>query len=221
MKKILLIIVLLFFTGCSAEYNLHFSNDSIEEKITIIPENPEEQEYTKTLDTRDFFAIIDKDRSLPYEKEQLDINNYKAYQYSYNYNFNDFKQSNFTKCYDAYSLIEDNNIVTFSTSKKFNCMIYDYMQIDNLKINITTDYKVTSHNADEVNGNVYTWKINNNNASNKPIKFSYNKKQKRTMTLKEFIEKNKTNIIIVSAILGALLLIGLIMLIRHKRVNKI
>ena len=221
MKKMLLIIALLLFTGCTAEYNLHFGDDLIEEKITIIPETPQEQENTKTLDTRDFFAIIDKDRSLPYEKRQLDINSYKAYQYSYNYSFNEFKQSNFTRCYDAYTILEENDVINFNTSRRFNCMIYDYMKIDDVKINITTDYKVIDNNADEINGNVYTWNINDNNFENKPINFSYYKKQKRKLTFKEFIEKNKMNIIILSCTLVGLLIFSLLIFIRHKRVNKI
>ena len=221
MKKTLLIIALLFFTGCTAEYNLHFSEDTIKEKITIIPETTQEQENTKTLDSREFFAIIDKDRSLPYETNQLDINNHKAYQYSYEYKFSEFKYSDFTRCYDAYTILDENGIISFNTSKEFKCMVYDYKKIDNVVINISTDYKVVSNNADEVNGNIYTWKINNNNKDNKPIKFSYTKNAKRSLTLKEMFEKYKVVIIAIAASLLALGLIVLIIFIRYKRVNKI
>ena len=221
MKKILLIIALLLFTGCTAEYNLNFYEDTVEEKITVIPTTSEEQENTQYLENRDFYAIIDQEKSFLYERKQEKQENFDINEYSYKYKFDEFKQSRFTTCYDAYTLIDENNIVTLSTSKKFNCMIYDYMPIDNLKINITTEYKVIENNADEVNGNTYTWNINNENASNKPIKISYNKKQKRKLTLKEFIEKNKTNLILLAGLLALFIIITLSIMIKHKRVNKI
>lgn len=221
MKKILILVTLLLFTGCTAEYNLKFNENSVEEKITIIPETSEEKENVRSLDGRQFYAIIDKDESLPYEITKIENDNYKSYAYKYEYNFNEFKKSDFTRCYDAFSLLEEDGKVTFSTSKKFNCMVYDYMKIDTVKINITTDYKVVENNADEVNGNVYTWKITNSNKENKPIKFIYNKKQKKNQITKESLEKYKVLIIVAATIVLSIGLIVLLIAIRHRRVNKI
>lgn len=221
MKKIVLVISILFLTGCTVEYNLHFSSDSIKEQITIIPETNQEQENTKTLEKTEYFAIIDKNRNLPYEVKQNKIGNYTSYTYTYDYGFSEFKQSSFTRCYDAYTILEENNIISLNTSKKFNCMVYNYNKIDNIKINITTDYKVIESNADEINGNVYTWNINNSNYENKSIKFSYNIKQKRIITLKEFLEQNKLSITIIGVSLILLVLVTISIYIKHKRVNKI
>jgi hypothetical protein len=55
-----------------------------------------------------------------------------------------------------------------STSKNAICF-EQYPTLTNLIVNITIDGKVSSHNADRVNGNVYTWQINRNNASSKAI----------------------------------------------------
>lgn len=217
-KNILLTLLLILMTGCTVNYDLKFNEKTIEEKITIIPENETQKENTRYFENRDFYAIIDANNELPYKKEKNKENNYE---FKYEYNFDNFKNSRFTTCYDAYTLTDENNIITFSTSKIFKCMIYDYNEIDNLRINITTDYKVIDNNADEINGNVYTWNINKNNVSNKPIKFSYNKNKKRSMSFKEFIEKNITNFIILGATLLLFILISLSVFIKHKRVNKI
>lgn len=221
MKKVLLIISILFFTGCTAEYNLHFSEKTITESIKIIPETNQEQENVKSLESREIYAIIDKDEMHPYEVKQIEVNNYKTYEYTYNYSFNEFKRSTFTRCYDAYSILDENDVITFSTSKNFKCMVYDYMKIDNVVVNISTDYKVINHNADEVNGNVYTWRINDKNKDNKPIKFSYTKNAKRSLTFKEMFEKYKLVIIVAAAAILSVGFIVLLILIRHKRVNRI
>ena len=221
MKKILILITLLLFTGCTAEYNLKFNEETVEEKITIIPETSEEQENVKSLDDRQYYAIIDKDVSEPYETKKIEINGYRSYEYKYEYRLSEFKKSDFTRCYDAFSLLNEDGKVTFSTSKNFKCMTYDYMKIDTVKINITTDYRVIENNADEVNGNVYTWKITNSNKDNKPIKFSYYTKQKRKLTFNEFFEKYKVLIIIAASVILSIGLITLLIFIRYKRVNRI
>ncbi len=217
-KNILLAVIFIFMTGCTVNYDLKFNENTIEEKITIIPENEQEKENTRYFENRDFYAIIDANNELPYEQTKKDNGNYE---FNYDYNFDTFRNSRFTSCYDAYTLTDDDGIITLSTSKKFKCLIYDYNYVDNLNINITTEYKVVENNADEVNGNVYTWHINENNSENKPIKFSYNKNKKRKTTLKEFIEKNITNIIILCGTLVLFILITLSIFIKHKRVNKI
>lgn len=217
-KTILLTIMTILLTGCTVNYDLKFNESTIEENITIIPETQEEKENTKYFENRDFYSIIDQKNELMYEKQK---NKDDSYEFKYTYNFENFKNSRFTTCYDAYTLNNDNGIITLSTSKEFRCLTYDYNNVDNIKINITTEYKVVDNNADEVNGNVYTWNINRDNSTNKPIKFSYNKKKKRKLTLKEFIEKNMVNIIIIASTLLLFILITLSIYIKNKRVNKI
>jgi len=182
-KNILLITMLIFLTGCSVNYNLKFNKDTIEENITINVENDQEKQNTKYFENRDFYAIIDAKTESQYKKEKDKNSNYN---FSYEYSLKDFKNSRFTSCYDAYTLTDNDGIISLNTSKKFKCLTYDYNNIDNLTINITTDYKVVETNADEVEGNTYKWNINKNNSENKPIKFSYNVNKKRIIILSEF-----------------------------------
>lgn len=217
-KNILLLTLLIFLTGCTVNYNLKFNKDTIEEKISINVENEQEKENTRYFENKDFYAIIDAKNEAQYKKEKDKNNNYN---FSYEYSLKEFKNSRFTSCYDAYTLTDDNGIISLNTSKKFKCLTYDYNNIDKLTISITTEYKVVDNNADEVDGNTYRWNINKNNSDNKPIKFSYNINKKRVITLKEFLEQNKLSLIIVGIALSLLILVTISIYIKHKRVNKI
>jgi len=217
-KNILLITMLIFLTGCSVNYNLKFNKDTIEENITINVENDQEKQNTKYFENRDFYAIIDAKTESQYKKEKDKNSNYN---FSYEYSLKDFKNSRFTSCYDAYTLTDNDGIISLNTSKKFKCLTYDYNNIDNLTINITTDYKVVETNADEVEGNTYKWNINKNNSENKPIKFSYNVNKKRRIILSEFLKENKLSIIIALIALSLFVLITISIYIKHKIVNKI
>jgi hypothetical protein len=217
-KNILLAVLIILLTGCSVNYNLVFKDDLIEETITITPENTQEKQNAQQFENRDYYAIIDANNQKKYKKTIESDGNYI---FNYKYDFSNFKNSRFTSCYDAYTLTNDSGIITLSTSKKFKCTTYDYNEVENITINISTEYKVVENNADEIDGNVYKWHINKNNKDNKPIKFSYNKNKKRKITLKEFLEQNKISIMIIASALSLFIIITISIYIKHKRVNKI
>ena len=211
-KYFILLFVMLLFTGCSVEYNLKFEDDVIKENIVIKDGDPQ----LAPLFDRDYYAIINAYSSKPYEKKMSN----DEYDLSFDYKFDEFRNSRLLNCYDAYSLNNDNDIITFSTSRQFKCMVYDYMQIDNIVVSISTNYDVVDNNADEIDGNIYKWNINKNNASNKPIKFSYKKVGKKNR-LSDFFKSHRKYLIVLLAIFGFLVSFALFIFIRNKRVNKI
>lgn len=221
MKKVILLCVILFITGCDVEYNIHFNETTIRETITLnIENNNENKEIINYLNETPFYAIINQYTKKEYNKEITENNNYKKYNFSYEYKNKENFATRFNNCYDAYSITENNNIVSFNTSKEFKCMVYDYNPIQNLIINITSEYVVTEHNADEVVNGVYKWHINDNNKENKPIKFSFDKAKEKNK-LQKFLNKNKTTIIVVLSLLAISLLTVLGIFIRCKQINKI
>jgi len=220
MKKTILLLILLFITGCDVEYNIHFSKDTITETVKLnLENNSENKETLNYLDQTPFYAIINTINKVEYNKKIKDYDNYKQYTFEYEYKKNLYNNSRFKHCYDAYSITENNNVITLNTSKQFRCLVYDYNEIKNLTINITSDYVVVEHNADEVKDGVYKWYINDNNAHDKPIKFSYNQK-KEANKIKKFFSKYKTGIMVVISliILAAGTVLGIY--IRYKKVNK-
>ena len=64
---------------------------------------------------------------------------------------------------------DGNYIIEVSGFKSFD----EYDNLDNLIINITSDYKLVKSNADEVHGKVYTWNINRDNYDTKKIKIIF------------------------------------------------
>jgi hypothetical protein len=60
------------------------------------------------------------------------------------------------------------DLITISTSLK-NLAFEKYPELDNLTINIKTNHRVYSNNADSKKDYTYTWNIDRNNYTEKPI----------------------------------------------------
>ena len=177
MKKniIIIIILLIFTTGCTCEYNLTIDNNNYQEEVRIIAENENE------------ISNYNLEWKIPTDKEE---NNYGGdpstvpeyssdlYEYklvnnilTFNYNFNKDNYSNssaVSTCYDTFTVIDYNNATIISTNSKASAF-NKYPNLNNITVNIKVDKEVIDHNADRVNGNTYTWYIYKNNADNKSI----------------------------------------------------
>ncbi len=174
-KKILLILLISVFslTGCSAKCEMEIKNGSITENISIsVPNEYTEKkingliEYYGINEDSAFNQKITKnssfmDISLTGKKEKLD---------------SFFSDDGFIKkCYNKVSFILEDGKYYIGTSKGFKCLTYDYMELDNISISIKTYNKVYDNNADDVKGNVYTWKIDKSNVSNHSMMFVVSK----------------------------------------------
>ena len=177
MKKriVLLIIILLLTTGCTCEYNLTIDGSKYKEKITIISETTDEESKLNNK----WEIPVDKDESeTPGDpnsdiKIEGDIYNYNLSNNKliFNYDFTRSRYINSTavsKCYKKLTISNYDNTTIISTSPNANCFD-NYPTLTNIKVTINVDREVINHNADNVNGNIYTWTINKNNASNKSI----------------------------------------------------
>lgn len=175
-KKVLLVLLISVFslTGCSAKCEMEIKNGKITENISIsIPNEYSDKkindliEYYGVNNNSSFKQKITKsgsimDISLTGKTEKLD---------SF---FND-DDSFIKKCYNKISfLLEDGNYY-IGTSKGFNCLTYDYMELDKISISIKTYNKVYDNNADDVKGNIYTWNINRSNVLTHSMMFVVSK----------------------------------------------
>ena len=171
MKKVVVILLIcIFASGCTLDYNLEINEKTINENFTLsifdiynLEENDingidvappvfygENEVYTLTT-TRKSDAIINK--------------------YSYTYDINDYGRAYvFDLCYPDSEVTNENGVFRISTKGSFSCAVSELSEdITSAKINITTKLKVISNNADKVSGNTYTWIINESNYLNKPI----------------------------------------------------
>ena len=215
MKKIILTILLLIICGCSANYNLVIDGNYISEDVLItIPksviskEDLEKQAPAKKSVYRDYISYYDR-------KTSDDASNYYL-SYSFNHAINKYIDSSILRaCYSSRNVSVTDNTIEIETSGNFNCIYRDDgVKIDEVLVNIKTELKVVSNNADKVDGNTYTWVFNKQNYKKKGISIKLDKSKKTV--------KKKSNlllsIVIIVLSIGALSAGGFLFL-RDKNIK--
>ena len=204
MIKILLLIFVLLFTGCTSNFNIEIKDESIIQNVSISMNNNEltKNSVAKTLedivmnvynDTEflGYFSIVGSNKSNPLKA----VNTYNLNSYDFDYAL--------YYCYDNQNISYSNNNLKIETSNYFNC--FDkYNMLDEVNINVTTGYKVLETNADKIDGNTYTWNITKSNK--KGIKLVLD------TTVDEIeekeIKKEQINKNLIFIIIGILVLLG-------------
>lgn len=177
-KKILLIFIAFFLSGCSANYYLEIDNSVIKEKLTLTnnTNNSEFNEYVnKAMST---FTNINYN---PYQNffETETGEGFKAYDKTLisngitletEYSISSFRLGTIiNNCFDKINFQMTSSYFSVSTTNEVKC-INKFLGADQIKITIKNKYMVEEHNADEkVGKDTYIWYINQNNYLNKPI----------------------------------------------------
>ena len=192
-KFILLILVIILFSGCSVEYNLTVNEDlTVNEKVVA-------SESKNVLKTRTGQDPKTAANSL-YEYYKNDGVKYK---------FSTVVGDADTKSYatTSYKSLED---------YASRSLIYD-----RIAVNIDVPFKVTKNNADSVKGNTYTWNIEKNGEL-KDIKITFNTKETNTSRRFDlgFLEINVSyTFLLIAGIAVIVLIIVLIVYSRNKKNN--
>lgn len=205
--KLTLISILLFLvTGCSVEYQLTFNDNQLTEKIRI-----DASESSLTVD--EMKQMLEE--QLPeneLQSYQTKVNKNKKIELTNKYSTKTYKNSLIlSQCYTAYNFIESDQYYDLTTSQTFTCNPFDYMIIDELTVEIKTNHKVLSSNADEVKGNTYIWKLTQKNKEDKSIQIRFSK---------EKIE-SKIGLIILGIAVMIAIIILITFMIQRKSNNKI
>lgn len=178
MKKIIfLLITICLLTGCTATYDINITKETINDTIKIEADSTKVNNANKqTTDTFNQKIGEWENGHDFYKREIITTADKTGYQYTYNFNFDEYDaMSQIRKCYKDFNLTYDNDI-ELTTSKEFLCRNY-YPQVKTFTINITSEYEITSSNADSIKDNVHTWKINANNYKVRPINIKINKRK--------------------------------------------
>lgn len=237
MKKwILLILIIFFATGCDATYNITVNKATIVEELLIYEDNVEKwEEYNNLFSTSFRDAIEDNlnyklgvffDEQLEdyvednpnytfYNPKKIDKKHRLGISYNYRFNVDNYNRAYFPKnCFDSIKVYSENGYITISTSKGFKCIGND-IGLSNLTINIRTKYEVEKSNADNKDGNIYSWEINNSNYDEKNIYIRVN--TAKISKEKNNIEKNMLKAIFTIALTLAILLIIVIIFLVNKK----
>jgi len=184
-KIILLILIVLMLCGCKAEVNVEINDtNTISESVDITAY--QNNNYTKEQIKNSFRnylpayaedVIVDTnpDEQVSgvsyYKKTETDLDTGYKINYSYNFNFSNYAKARTVKEGFKSSTIQVNSPdKTILISTDSNGLLYfsQYPDLEEVKVNIKTKYKVKENNADSVNNNVYTW-VFNNSTNNKGI----------------------------------------------------
>lgn len=220
MKKVFILISILFLTGCTATYNLTISYDGMTEKIDFITSKDEidadfltemKDNKISASNSSEIEAYYDISSSLNKENTKLSLRHY--------YTYEDFVDSaRIRDCYNDFIFAKTSFGYSLMTSNEFLCDNYMYNYLSNVEIKITTNYISLENNADKVDGDTYIWYVNESNKQNKPLIL---KLEESTL-----INNKKSNIFVKTLIICVTIFIGLvgfiILLIKlqGKRANK-
>lgn len=233
MKKIILLIVGLFIlSGCSATYNLEIYNDEYKENISVLSEKADTTEMkdwniptNADEENMDILLTTDKITGINYyAKKDSFTNNHYKYAYANEFSMTNYYKSYFAvNSYDFFAVYYDDtdesgkkDLITISTSFK-NLIFEKYPDLENLTINIKTNHRVYSNNADSKKDYTYTWNINKNNYADKAIQIRIYK-DKYVLNYNQELSKK---LYIFLIILGILLVAMVIALLRMRKANKI
>ncbi len=225
-KCLILIIFTFFMCGCSVSVNLEITDSEIRENVDItFYQNaiyPKEVIKTSFRNYIPIYAkdpIVDTEPDLPsfdtiyYKKEENDLGNGYKFNYKYDFDILDYQNARtIGGAFKTYSISKNNNIITISTDDDGIIFFEDYPELEEVKINIKTDYYVEENNADSVNDNTYTWTFN------KDSKKSINMLIDTTKDVNYSVIDWRIPVIVIIAII---LIIALFLVFKNKKNNKI
>ena len=220
-KIFCLICCMFLLSGCSAEYNLTIKNSTMEEDINAIFDKATESELANRMEgiRRTAFYNYDTRENEYYDFTKRETDDNIILNYSYQYTGNDlYKSEAASRCYYKRIVNVTDDAITINTDNQVACLYKDGdREIDSITVNIRTALTVLENNADKVNGNTYTWYINDKNYTNKPIYIKIEKER--------YQETFTSQVISIIVILIIVVVIGILIyfkaLRKRKKNNKI
>ena len=225
-KCLILILITFLMCGCTASVNLEITDSEVKENVeitfyqnAIYPKDVIKTSFRNYIPIYESDSIIDAEPDLPsldiiyYEKEETDLGNGYRFNYKYDFDILDYNNARTIKeGFRSYSVSKENGIISLSTDDEGILYFDDYPLLEEVRVNIKTDYFVLENNADSINGNTYTWVFN------KDSKKSINMSIDTTRDANYSVIDGLIPIVIIVAII---LIIVLFLVFRNKNNNKI
>lgn len=165
MKKICLLLMIIFLTGCTCKYELEFNKDSIKETITSYVYETDYETPVPGTDPDDLVAHLVNDDQYPlvnsedtYEKTVTDKGDYQEVVLKHEYDVDDFKNySQVINCFENKVFDYKDGEYNIKLSGEFYCLYGDEIELV-----ISSKNRITKSNGKK-EFNTYTWTINNDN----------------------------------------------------------
>jgi len=229
-KKILFILFLLLFTtGCKADYTIKIYDGTIEESLTVTEKNMAKAEimddmemsfkdyaleysaaesiytshYNMYADNREDCVITPDNNCEFYESSYINEKSLVGFSLVGNFLFDNYVDSTIPNDFvPGFTSSYDGKYLKISGGTDWN-FLKSYPLLDEIKINVDTNYEVVSTNAVKESDGEYYWRVD---------KFNYNKFPEIYMILDTSIVNNNSNFkIILFIILGIVVLLGIYM----------
>ena len=157
MKKLLILILLLFITGCDAEYTLKYEDNVFSDSIEVfdyynpVDENSEDKDLSYFVNKKQYYDI---DGLNPYKVNYEEISeNYYDLKYTATFDKVSYEFSSvLNNCVQYHDFVEDEEKIYIMSYGEYYCEYFD-----KLKISLITDKKVTYSNADEEKNGKHIW----------------------------------------------------------------
>lgn len=231
--KLLLLIPLLFLTGCSIEYNLAIdSNFKVIEELTAYENNNELLRYydnIESIPSKHFYQYKNMGRFKKYSltKELFEKEKTGGIVKSSKYKIADLKDSPLIETlFSNFSINEYGDMLSIQATG-YNYSLFEgegnNIDMEDIIVNVKLQHEVIDNNADRVDEktNTYTWVLNNDVRSGN-IYFVIDKsKKKYGIQIKDFFNSNLSTIYTISAVIGIILLVAIYFAFRLRKINKI
>ncbi|MGM9881318.1 MAG: hypothetical protein ACI31S_00525 [Bacilli bacterium] len=213
MKKIIFLIMILFLSGCTVNYDLYigekFTDDLIlledNEKLENIDYYDMTKNDTFNIDNLSYQLTV-FEGNFGYEREEITKADTSGYRYKYTYNIDKMKEKSMIyDCYDEINVVSEKKKIIINTSNEFKCF-EKYDLLDEVVVNIHYGGELIDTNADSYKDGVYTWKVNKESYKNEKIYLELKRKN-----------KNYTFNIIGGAIFGILTIVSIIVILRKNK----
>ena len=227
-KIILLILVMLLFSGCSVNYNLYINGDlTVNEKVTAqgssysLKTMTGQEPKAAANSLYDLYKIDGVKYSFSIYEDNGDIKSIATTSYKSLEDYEDKFTSDIAK---EVNITRDGDLITLEIKQDVPLDNYASRSLiyDSISVNIDVPFKVTKHNADSVNGNTYTWNITKDGKL-KNIKITFNEKETKVSKKINFgfFEINvKYSAVFAIAFAAIILLIVIIVYIKNKKNNR-
>lgn len=196
-KILLSIIVLVFCSGCTVNYDLNINRiNDISENVMLsatdgndIAEFADFNSYIPIDKNADDSGVFDsKVDGVEYYTQKINSSSDKLL-FSYNHtNFNTFSNDYITNNAYKYVTITRNDDSLILSTSKLNLAFDRYDNLDEVVVTITSRYKLIETNADSSEKYKYTWTIDRSNYDDKYLYLSLDTSERKN-TLTEDIEE--------------------------------
>ena len=214
MKRIILLLIFVFLlTGCSVNYNLDIKSDVFTERIdadVLEKELTEDDKLSITSFANHNINAFFSNENGYYLKKVEENNGKYNITLSYDYDPNSFSDSNIlNNCFNDAKFEETDNYYYLSAYGDFNCQY-----AKKIKVNITSEFAALENNAKKVEGNTYTWYLEEGKEADIFLILSKNVKGKE-ISKNKFADKFE----IIGAIVF-IILVAIVLLIYFKKYKK-